>query len=120
MVPGFAERKLRRGANRRQCKGITNREVSGGARWFLDRANDKTFRQFVLTSKRGWRIKRPDQARDLLYRWPTLAASYQIFLVNGEKAADRGAQQLGLCTTCHLDGEGAWHMLKTFFENICL
>ncbi len=75
---------------------------------FMDRANDKTFRQFVLTSKRGWRIKRPDQARDLLYRWPTLAAASQIFLVNGEKAADRGAQQLGLYTTCHVDGEEEW------------
>jgi predicted P-loop ATPase len=76
---------------------------------FLDRANDKTFRQFMLTSKRGWRPKRPGQARDLLYRWPTLAAASEIFLVNGEKAADRGAQQLGLCTTCHVEGEGEWH-----------
>lgn len=76
---------------------------------FLDRANDKTFRQFRLTSKRGWRLKRPGQARDLLYRWPTLSSAAEIFLVNGEKAADRGAQQLGLCTTCHVEGEGQWH-----------
>jgi hypothetical protein len=49
------------------------------------------------------------QTRDLLYSWPTLAAAFQIFLVNGEKAADRSAQQLGLCTTCHVEGEGEWH-----------
>lgn len=75
---------------------------------FLDRANDKTFRQFLLTSKRGWRPKRPGQTRDLLYRWPTLAAATEIFLVNGEKAADRAAQQFGICTTCFVDGEAEW------------
>ncbi|MCX6632901.1 MAG: hypothetical protein NTW28_35330, partial [Candidatus Solibacter sp.] len=76
---------------------------------FLDRANDKTFRQFLLTPKHGWRPKRPGQARDLLYRWPMLSMASEIFLLNGEKAADRGAQQLDLCTTCHVEGEGEWH-----------
>lgn len=74
---------------------------------FLDRANDKTYRQFVLTAKRGWRLRRPGEARDLLYRWPTLAEPTEIFVVTGEALADYAAQRLGVATTCHIDGE--WH-----------
>jgi predicted P-loop ATPase len=74
---------------------------------FLDRANDKTFRQFALTSKRGWRLRRPGEARALLYRWSTLAAAAEVFVVASEAVADRAAERLGVVTTCHIDGE--WH-----------
>ena len=60
---------------------------------FLDRANDKTFRQFILTPKRGWRLRRPGEARVLLYRWPTLVAATEIFLVSGEALADHVAER---------------------------
>ena len=76
---------------------------------FLDRANDKTFRQFLLTSKRGWRLRKPGEAHALLYRWPELADAAEIFLVSTEPEADRGVRQFGLTTTCHIDGEGEWH-----------
>jgi hypothetical protein len=76
---------------------------------FLDRANDKTFRQFLMTENGGWKPKRSGQARDLLYRRQSLASASKIFLVNGEKAADSRARQLGLCTTCYIEGEGEWH-----------
>jgi len=36
------------------------------------------------------------------------AAADEVFLVNGEKAADRGAADLGIVTTCTPDGEGKW------------
>jgi len=76
---------------------------------FLDRANDKTFRNFVLTSKRGWRLRKSGEARALLYRWPELAGAAEIFLVSTEPEADRGVRQFGLAATCHVDGEGEWH-----------
>ena len=76
---------------------------------FLDRANDKTFRNFVLTAKRGWRLRKSGEARALLYRWPELAGATEIFLVSTEPEADRGVRQLGLAATCHVDGEGEWH-----------
>jgi hypothetical protein len=31
-----------------------------------------------------------------------------VFIVNGEKAADRGAAELAIVTTCAPDGEGKW------------
>lgn len=74
---------------------------------FLDRANDKTFRQFILTPKRGWRLRRPGEARVLVYRWPTLAAATEIFMVSGEAVADQASERLNVVTTCHIDGE--WH-----------
>ncbi len=44
----------------------------------------------------------------MLYRLNTLAAATEVFIVNGEKAADRGAAELGIVTTCTPDGEGKW------------
>jgi putative DNA primase/helicase len=75
---------------------------------FIDKQNDKTFRQFGLTSKLGWMSRKRAGKTPMLYRLNTLAAATEIFIVNGEKAADRGATDLGIATTCTPDGEGKW------------
>ena len=75
---------------------------------FIDKQNDKTFRQFGLTSKLGWMSRKRAGKAPILYRLNTLAAAAEIFIVNGEKAADRGAADLGIATTCTPDGEGKW------------
>ena len=75
---------------------------------FTDKQNDKTFRQFGLTSKGGWKSRGRAGKVPLLYRLNTLASAAEIFIVNGEKAADRGAADLGITTTCTPDGEGKW------------
>lgn len=75
---------------------------------FLDKQNDKTFRQWAVTAKGGWASRKKAQKGPLLYRLDTLAEADEIFIVNGEKAADRGASELGLVTTCAPDGEGQW------------
>jgi putative DNA primase/helicase len=75
---------------------------------FLDKQNDKTFRQWAITSSGGWMNRNKAGARPMLYRLNTLAAADEVFLVNGEKAADRGAAELGIVTTCTPDGEGKW------------
>ena len=46
--------------------------------------------------------------KPLLYRLNTLATAAEMFVVNGEKAADRGAAELGIAATCTPDGEGKW------------
>jgi putative DNA primase/helicase len=75
---------------------------------FLDKQNDKTFRQFGITKNLGWMARNKAGAKPILYRLNTLAAADEIFIVNGEKAADRGAAELGIVTTCTPDGEGKW------------
>ena len=75
---------------------------------FIDKQNDKTFRQFGLTSKLGWMSRKRAGKTPMLYRLNTLAAATEIFIVNGEKAADRGATELRIATTCTPDGEGKW------------
>jgi putative DNA primase/helicase len=75
---------------------------------FADKQNGKTFRQFGLTSKLGWRSRKQAGKTPILYRLNTLAAAAEVFIVNGEKAADRGAHELGIVTTCTPDGEGHW------------
>jgi len=75
---------------------------------FVDKQNDKTFRQFGITSKLGWKSRKQAGKKPILYRLNTLAAATEIFIVNGEKAADRGAGELGIVTTCTPDGEGKW------------
>ncbi len=75
---------------------------------FLDKQNDKTFRQFGITSKLGWKSRKRAGKTPILYRLNTLAAATEVFIVNGEKAADRGAAELGIVTTCTPDGEGKW------------
>lgn len=75
---------------------------------FIDKQNDKTFRQFGPTSKLGWNSRKRAGKKPILYRLNTLAAETEIFIVNGEKAADRGAGELGIVTTCTPDGEGKW------------
>jgi hypothetical protein len=75
---------------------------------FIDKQNDKTFRQFGPTSKLGWKSRKRAGKKPILYRLNTLAAAPEIFIVNGEKAADRGAGELGIVTTCTPDGEGRW------------
>ena len=85
---------------------------------YLDRANDKTQRCFLLTDKKGWRPRRRGEARALLYRWPELLTATQIFLVNDECAADRGVECLGIRATCQIDGEAPWpEELNQTFEN---
>ena len=73
---------------------------------FIDKQNRKTFRQWAVTPKLGWATRKKVGAEPLLYRWNTLAKADEIFIVNGEKAANRGHEALGLCTTCMPDGEG--------------
>ena len=75
---------------------------------FIDKQNDKAFRQWAVSSKGGWVQRKKAGKQPLLYRLNTLAAADEIFLVNGEKAADRGAAELGIVTTCAPDGEGKW------------
>jgi putative DNA primase/helicase len=75
---------------------------------FIDKQNDKTFRQFGLTSKLGWRSRKQAGKKPILYRLNTLDTATEVFIVNGEKAADRGADALGIVTTCTPDGEGKW------------
>ena len=58
---------------------------------FTDKQNDKTFRQFGLTSKLGWKSRKQAGKKPILYRLNTLGAAAEVFIVNGEKAADRGA-----------------------------
>jgi len=75
---------------------------------FVDKQNDKTFRQYAVTSKLGWLPRNKAGAPPILYRLNTLAAADEVFITNGEKAADRGAAELGIVTTCTPDGEGKW------------
>jgi len=73
---------------------------------FTDKQNHKTFRQWAVTPKLGWATRKKAGANPLLYRWNAIAEADEIFFVNGEKAAGRGHEALGLCTTCLPDGEG--------------
>ena len=75
---------------------------------FIDKQNDKTFRQWAVSSKGGWVPRNKAGREPLLYRLNTLAAAPQRVICNGEKAADRGAAELGIVTTCTPDGEGKW------------
>jgi hypothetical protein len=75
---------------------------------FVDKQNDKTFRQYAITSKLGWLPRNKAGAPPILYHLNTLAAADEVFITNGEKAADRGAAELGIVTTCTPDGEGKW------------
>ncbi len=75
---------------------------------FIDKQNDKTFRQYALSSNGGWVARKKAGKHPILYRLNTLATADEIFIVNGEKAADRGAAELGIVTTCSPDGEGKW------------
>jgi putative DNA primase/helicase len=75
---------------------------------FVDKQNDKTFRQYALSSNGGWISRKKAGKLPILYRLNTLAAADEVFIVNGEKAADRGAAELGIVTTCSPDGEGKW------------
>ncbi|MFN3326017.1 MAG: CHC2 zinc finger domain-containing protein [Bryobacteraceae bacterium] len=75
---------------------------------FIDKQNDKTFRQYALSPNGGWISRKKAGKHPILYRLNTLAAADEVFIVNGEKAADRGAAELGIVTTCSPDGEGKW------------
>lgn len=75
---------------------------------FVDKQNDKAFRQWAITRNGGWVTRKKAGGKPLLYRLNTLAAAEEVFIVNGEKAADRGATVLGIATTCTPDGEGKW------------
>lgn len=75
---------------------------------FIDKQNDKTFRQYALSSNGGWVARKKAGKHPILYRLNTLATADEVFIVNGEKAADRGAAELGIVTTCSPDGEGKW------------
>ena len=75
---------------------------------FVDKQNDKTFRQYAVTSSGGWMSRNKAGTPPILYRLNTLAAASEVFITNGEKAADRGASELGIVTTCTPDGEGKW------------
>ena len=74
-------------------------------------STSRTTRPFASTASRptaGWVSRKKAGKTPILYRLNTLAAADEIFIVNGEKAADRGAADLGIVTTCAPDGEGKW------------
>ncbi len=75
---------------------------------FIDKQNDKTFRQYALSSSGGWISRRKAGKQPILYRLNTPAAADEIFIVNGEKAAGRGAAELRIVTACAPGGEGKW------------
>jgi putative DNA primase/helicase len=75
---------------------------------FIDKQNDKTFRQYALSSNGGWISRKQAGKVPILYHLDKLGAADEVFIVNGEKAADRGAADLGIVTTCAPDGEGKW------------
>lgn len=75
---------------------------------FIDKQNDKTFRQWAISSNGVWVSRRKAGKAPLLYRLNTLAAAEVIFICSGEKAADRGVADLGITTTSTSDGEGQW------------
>jgi putative DNA primase/helicase len=75
---------------------------------FTDKQNDKTFRLWAVSPNLGWIPRKNAGKAPLLYRLNTLAAAEEVFIVNGEKAADRGVADLGMVTTCAPDGEGNW------------
>jgi len=75
---------------------------------FLDKQNDKTFRQWAVTAKGGWATRKKARRAPLLYRLNSLADADEVFILNGEKAADRAASELGIVATCAPDGEGQW------------
>ena len=75
---------------------------------FIDKQNDKTFRQYALSSNGGWVARNRAGKHPILYNLNTLGAADEIFIANGEKAANRGATDLGIVTTCSPDGEGKW------------
>jgi len=75
---------------------------------FFDKQNDKTFRQYALSPKGGWVSRKKAKKTPILYRLNTLADADEVFIVNGEKAAERGTSELGIVTTCAPDGEGNW------------
>ena len=56
---------------------------------FIDKQNDKAFRQYALSSNGGWISRKQAGKIPILYRLNKLAAADEVFIVNGEKAADR-------------------------------
>ena len=75
---------------------------------FIDKQNERIFRQHALSSNGDWEVRNEVGTRRILYRLNTLAAPEEVFIVNGEKAADRGAFDLDIVTTCSPDTEGNW------------
>jgi putative DNA primase/helicase len=75
---------------------------------FVDKQNDKTFRQYAVTPSCGWVSRNKAGVAPILYRLNMLAPASEVFITNGEKAADRGAAEFGIVTTCTPDGEGKW------------
>jgi putative DNA primase/helicase len=75
---------------------------------FIDKQNDKAFRQYALSPNGGWVSRKKAKKTPILYRLNTVAAADEVFILNGEKASDRGAAELGIVTTCTPDGEGKW------------
>jgi hypothetical protein len=80
---------------------------------FVDEQNRKTFLQYAVSAKGGWVSRKKAGRAPILYRLNTLGAAEEIFIVNGEKAADRGVTDLGIVTTCAPDGEGRWRVSHT-------
>ena len=81
---------------------------------FVDGAGNKTFRCWAISRKGGWVSPSKAGVPPLLYRLPEVLAAEEIDLVNGEKAADSGAN-LGRVTTCAPNGEGNWEPEFTKF-----
>jgi len=91
------------------------RDESGALRFQVGRFEPKAFRQRQPDGKGGW-TNNVQGVRRLLYRLPELIANrdHTVFIVEGEKDADRLAQ-LGLVATCNPGGAGKWRAEYTRF-----
>lgn len=73
----------------------------------------KTFRQrHQMGGKWVWSM---DGVQRVLYRMPEIAKSERVWIVEGEKDADR-LKELGYCATCNVGGAGKW--LNSYTETL--
>jgi hypothetical protein len=74
---------------------------------FKDADGEKTFLKYALADGR-WTTPKKAGIVPILYNLDLLAEADEIYLCNGEKAANAGRKELGLVTTCLPDGEAHW------------
>ena len=105
---GVASPSVRRVAARRIVATYDYRDENGALLFQVVRYGPKTFRQRRPDGSGGWswRVK---GVRPVPYRLPELltAADAPVFIVEGEKDADRLAG-LGLVATCNAGGANSW------------
>jgi len=94
------------------------RDRDGEVRYQVVRSRPKTFWQRQPDGKGGW-IRNMTRVRQLPYRLPELLAEPNklVFVVEGEKDADRLAKD-GLIATTNAGGGGKWRLeLNIWFED---